>query len=248
MKPRFTYVLEQDEDAQSPREDYDNFGTMVCWHGRYNLGDEQPKENAYSYKLSLACAKDPRLGERIERIEDKAAGDLYSIDYNSREFEERRQQCAHDCRLAIDKVLDKHYVMLTLFLYDHSGITMRTSPFSCPWDSGPVGFIYASYETIRKEFGVKRVTKAVRENAERLLRSEVETYDQYLTGDVWGYRILEINPESPDDQDTFEQIDSCWGFFGSEYCKEQAEEQVEWWENKTPRQEDIPFSDAESST
>jgi len=35
-------------------------------------------------------------------------------------------------------------IYLPRFLYDHSGITMSTGPFSCPWDSGQVGFIYAT--------------------------------------------------------------------------------------------------------
>ena len=35
-------------------------------------------------------------------------------------------------------------VILPLYLYDHSGITMNTCGFSCPWDSGQVGWIYAS--------------------------------------------------------------------------------------------------------
>jgi hypothetical protein len=29
-----------DQDAQSPRTDYDNFGTLVCFHSRYELGDK----------------------------------------------------------------------------------------------------------------------------------------------------------------------------------------------------------------
>lgn len=39
--------LTSDEAPESPRE-WDNFGKMVCWHGRYNLGDnhnfETPEE------------------------------------------------------------------------------------------------------------------------------------------------------------------------------------------------------------
>src|SRR6266704_2227744 len=34
-----TVRLEQDTDAESPR-DWDNLGTMVCWHRNYRLGDE----------------------------------------------------------------------------------------------------------------------------------------------------------------------------------------------------------------
>ena len=33
-------------------------------------------------------------------------------------------------------------VYLNLYLYDHSGLRMNTTGFSCPWDSGQVGYIY----------------------------------------------------------------------------------------------------------
>jgi hypothetical protein len=36
----------QDQDAESPRE-WDNFTTMICWHKRYDLGDEQADPNRF---------------------------------------------------------------------------------------------------------------------------------------------------------------------------------------------------------
>ena len=52
------------------------------------------------------------------------------------------------------------YLELPLYLYDHSGITMRTTPFSCPWDSGQVGVIILEHEKVLTEFGRKRLTAA----------------------------------------------------------------------------------------
>jgi hypothetical protein len=101
-------------------------------------------------------------------------------------------------------------IILPLFLYDHSGITIATTSFNDRWDSGQVGFIFASLAKIRECYGVKRVTAKVRERALASLRSEVGTYDDYLTGDVYGY-ILE-------DEDGNEG-DSCWGFYGSDPFK-----------------------------
>jgi hypothetical protein len=46
-----------------------------------------------------------------------------------------------------------------LYLYDHGGITISTGPFSCPRDSGQVGFIYASHKQIRDHFGWKRLKR-----------------------------------------------------------------------------------------
>jgi hypothetical protein len=38
-----TVALHIDEDCESPR-DWDHLGTLVAWHRRYTLGDEQPRE------------------------------------------------------------------------------------------------------------------------------------------------------------------------------------------------------------
>lgn len=99
-------------------------------------------------------------------------------------------------------------IVLPLYLYDHSGITMSTSPFSCPWDSGQVGVIYA-----------KKGSEGMDDKTlEACLESEVKEYDNYLTGNVWGYVIK-------DSAGNF--LDSCWGFVGDEdYCKTAMEEAV----------------------
>lgn len=75
-------------------------------------------------------------------------------------------------------------LILPLYLYDHSGITISTSPFSCPWDSGRVGFIYATRKAIIEECGGDAPEHI--EMARQSLLAEVKTYDQFLTGDVTG--------------------------------------------------------------
>ena len=87
------------------------------------------------------------------------------------------------------------------------------------WDSGQVGFAFITRETALKEWGGKRLTKAVIDKAEACIRSEVETYDQYLRGDVYGYVIED------EDGDT---LDSCWGFYGLEYAIEQGQEALQY--------------------
>jgi len=104
-------------------------------------------------------------------------------------------------------------ILLPLALLDHSGLSMwvgsEASPFDPGgWDSGQVGWIYCTKEMIVKEYG-----KNKRKLAEKVLRGEVETYDQYLKGDVYGYIIK--NPDG-------ETVDSCWGFYGYKYCIEEG--------------------------
>lgn len=118
---------------------------------------------------------------------------------------------------------EKAVVVLPLYLYDHSGITISAGPFSCSWDSGQVGFIYTTEEKIKSWWNAEEVTKELLEKVETQLTSEVSVYDQYLTGDVYGYKIL--------DQDG-EELDSCWGFFGHAEAEEQAKDSLQWFKDK----------------
>ena len=109
------------------------------------------------------------------------------------------------------KLEPKDYIWLPLYLYDHSGITMSTTPFSCPWDSGQVGYIYVSKAKVREEYSCRRISESIRKRVLSVLRAEVKTYDQYLTGDVYGYILYR------DEEDGAEiQEDTCWGFYGND--------------------------------
>jgi len=110
---------------------------------------------------------------------------------------------------------DKGYTILPLYLYDHSGITMSTGRFSCPWDSGCVGYIYFSDKDAKENYGWKIITKKRREIIAKHLKAEVETYDQYLTGDVYGFEFESV-AVYPDGREEVQDTDSCCGFYGSD--------------------------------
>ena len=159
-----TLKIEQDIEPINPR-DWDNLGTMVCWHRNYNLGDQQPDCAPSEFEFPKGCIK------------------------------------------------------LPLFLYDHSGITMNTTGFTCPWDSGQVGWIFVTRDRMNEEFGTNWDEK----RAIEILQGEVETYDQYLTGDVWGYIV---------EDELGNTVDSCWDFYGYDYCKETGQDSLEWLKKK----------------
>lgn len=159
----------QDNHPENPRN-WDNLGTMACFHSNYNLGDK--------HKFS----KD----------------EIREIYKNKNE-----------------------YISLPLFLYDHSGITMNTKGFSCPWDSGQIGIIFVSKEQVRKEYNWKIVTEKRKKLIQKYLNGEVEIYDQFLTGEVYGFQITNTK--------TGEMTDSCYGFYGEiEYCMDEAIHTVQW--------------------
>lgn len=103
-------------------------------------------------------------------------------------------------------------IIYPIYMYDHSGIGLSLDnsnyPFNCRWDSGQVGFIYITKETIIKEYG--KLNKSTKERAKKVLLAEFSDYDNYVRDAVYGYIIL--NPEG-------ENIESCWGFFGDNYNK-----------------------------
>lgn len=205
----YTVKLVHDSDPRDPRE-WDNLGTMVCWHRRYNLGNTKESENysdAEEFFYSLA-------GFHIDDYEYRWNGEE-----KCDEFLYGNKWLTSDeiVQKAMDKAQEKNLI-LPLYLYDHSRISMSTGrsyPFNCRWDSMQVGWIYVSYEKLRKEYGWKRITPARREKAYKYLEGEVETYDSYLTGDVYGF-VVEKDGD---------YIDSCWGYFGwseREYPLEEA--------------------------
>ena len=201
----FKIQIVPDLDPMNPRIEFDNVGTMICFHKRYNLGDK------HEY-----------------RHEDYAGWD------------ELCDQLRQD--------FGKNPLILPLYLYDHSGITISTSPFSCPWDSGQVGFIVCSLKKAKEEWGMKGslrngwdsiatpvmiplsnryLRRTLREAATQYLEGEVKEYDQYLRGEVYGYRVTD--PEG-------EETDSCWGYYGDyKYPLDEARSIIDWYiknENK----------------
>lgn len=70
---------------------------------------------------------------------------------------------------------------------------------------------------MREEYGWKRITASRRKRIEEYLKGEIETLDDYYTGEVFGYRIT---PEDDDSND----LESCWGFYGTDSLKEMEAE------------------------
>jgi len=222
----YLYRIVRDEDPESPRE-CDNLGTMACWHRRYSLGDVQPKLRPLKYKADLIGWNDDKQQALFQHWFGRGTSGLAA---------ELRYQAWTKVHERIEEEFDKQFISLPLYLYDHSGITMSTGGFSCPWDSGQVGFIYISRAKVREEFHIKRVTRFWEERIAGYLKGEVETYDQYLTGDVWGFRLYEV-PEgvdpgelSEEEVEALEEVESCYGFFGEDAALEEAKSNLAYYE------------------
>lgn len=110
----------------------------------------------------------------------------------------------------------KNYFIFPLFAYIHSGVALslgRTGQFADKWDSSTVGAVYA-----------KKTKFDTEEEARTAADSLVKTWDNVLSGQVFGYMI-----ETPDESTE----GGCWGFIGEpeesgliEQAKEEADELI----------------------
>jgi len=204
MDPVYTEDLESgmrisifhDEGPLNPRED-GHLGTMACFHSRYNLGDKLP-------------------------IEAGTPQDFLDYCYEDLGFRPAKDAVSYDDMIAR---ISKKAIILPLYLYDHGGTTISLNKFACKWDSGQVGWIWATHQAIRDFYTLKKLTKVALAKALTMLQGEVEAYDEYLTGEVYGYTLTNTLGD---------EVDSCWGFSGYDsnpdkwYVVESARESAMW--------------------
>ena len=175
----FEIEVSRDDYPESPRE-WDNLGTIICFHKRYTLGDTT-KQISDSIGYALDQSQFGNWSEMYSYLQGK------------------------DAR-----------IIIPIYMYDHSGITINTTGYSCPWDSGQVGYIFITARKIRREYSVKRITSKLLDQVRKLLLSEVTIYDSYLRGDVYGYDIEGI------------EDGSCSGYFGLDYMISEAQSNIDY--------------------
>jgi hypothetical protein len=240
MAKTFIVSIVNDDDVPNPRDDWDFIGTLYTWHPHYTLGGKNDHNNQDHIVDLHAWVYDWLIPS-----EDKESlFSNFSFDYEVLMFDDHEANVDEQTKFEalVNRWITDNCAILPVYLYDHSGVTISTRPFSCPWDSGQVGFIYVTRETCEE-------TGENFDAAEKILKAEIETLDQYLTGDVWHYCIsefagsdeeLEEILDSLSDVDTLykdekiviystsqdyddsqlEWRDSCGGYYGFKYTKE----------------------------
>lgn len=200
----YLLTVERDDNPEDPRNWY-NVCTMVCWHRHYDLGDKHSYYGIEDFFQEL-CKE--VLGKGYDETDELYWQDMFKM--------------LQDSGLILIKPIN---------LYDHGNITVSTSngyPYNDRWDAGCVGFIYVTKDeafinsaSITDEDWLER--------ADKCLEYEMEVYDHYLRGDVYGYTLekkVHYRNETTcphcgevinaDEYDTYEEVDSCWGFYGCE--------------------------------
>jgi hypothetical protein len=178
------HIEEYAEDCD-PRQ-WENLGTMVCWHPDYYRGDYQITDGNGRGAVKKA---------------------FHRNDFESMYQLRRYLGIAHGA-----------VCILPLTVYEHSGITMFVGgkhdyPFdSAGWDTTVVGFIYATRADMER-------CGTPEDKVEGALKQEVETYDSWLRGEVYGWAVYDTDGEI---------LDGCGGYVGDlDYVQREVKESAE---------------------
>lgn len=190
-------TMDIDECPESPRE-WDNVATIVprgTKNSSWDISDEGWSIDTEEFAKFLHRKLDKKCPE-IKGLED--------IDY------------------IVNCGSVKNYIVCKpVYMYDHSGQTISLHPFGCPWDSGCCGYIFVFKDKILKEFPDANDDNW-RDKAEEVIKLEIDVYDDYIQGCVYGYRLEEGHTVEHKDLVTgaiwtsteYEVVDSCYGFYG----------------------------------
>jgi hypothetical protein len=91
----------------------------------------------------------------------------------------------------------------------------------CPWDSVAFAGVWLpDTETLTsaKNYGGRIRRYLMRKRA----RQACQAYNQWCNGDVYGYEIEHVVSCSHCGEESTVMVDSCWGFYGLDYCLDEA--------------------------
>ena len=141
----------------------------------------------------------------------------------------------------VSEELDRKFIWLPIYYYEHGGLTVSTKrdyPYNDGWDSGLFGIIAVEKAMVRNDWGWKAITEERREQILRSLEGEIETFDSYCRGEVYGFVV---------EDEEGEEIDACGGYYGDEGMKDaiyDAKNIVECELERRKKEERIAMMDA----
>lgn len=160
------------------------------------------------------------LDEDAESPDDWENEDKFLI-FDHRQFSIQRK--GYDPREIFSECWEKgecsynNYWLFGVEAYIHSGVVLALKDEGDfpdrRWDVSFAGFILV-------QKGIKKWSVR-RKQAEKAARSLIEAWNVYLSGEIYGYNIEETG-------------DSCWGFYGKDYCIKEAKETIDRYKAKAP--------------
>lgn len=201
----YRLTIDNDDCQENPYTGWDCLGYFVNYHRNYNLGNSNMKDyfdlERFIHEINAECKfnreESVYLYRLLERIENGKEVTLSHV--------------------------EKVAIILPVYCYEHSGITISTGSFSCPWDSGQIGYLICPKSKARENCGKVYTKKAI-----ACMKSELETLDMILQGYQYWFNLEKFEKtemlqglsddellEYLEENDTeWEETDSCGGFIG----------------------------------
>ena len=224
---------------QIQKRQYFSEWRMINMKGRgWHNESQRHRMSAYGVKTGNMGASGKKLVARAysdflidEIVEDDLRLRVYQDDDNSndpmgwdnlgtiatwhRNYQLGNMQPGGDPQEFLDELEEEYgdnLVILPVYMYDHSGITINTSGYSCSWDSGQLGYIYVTPDEIIKEYG--KLDNESKKKARAVLEAEIEIYDHHIRGNVYNFTLEKRDSCKEYKHDDWEIIDSVGGFIG----------------------------------
>lgn len=208
----FLVEVHYDDDSGNSPRDWDNLGTIVAWVRNFDLTDKH-----------------------------------YGMATNLEAFLEWARE-------------EKPYMLpLDIQDYGSNGVKIYVEDFEPNYEfpdeyKQPDGFIYVTREKLMEEYSINDpeiafmhavlikehiidesqpdAPRHVATSIDKVLRSEIETYQKYLNGEVYGYvvreGVVDDDGEIDPDDHSGEVVESVWGFIGeSDYAMSEGRAQAE---------------------
>lgn len=101
-----------------------------------------------------------------------------------------------------------------LYAYVHGTVAISLHHFGDEWDSGQCGWVWVD----RDDPEVKRIAADNDRGISAIFHSEVGEFAHYVSGDVYGIGIYQMQDDGHPDLADCEEV---WGFFGLDYAREE---------------------------
>ena len=162
--PPYTLIVSADSHPVNPRS-YECFGKLICFKPIRIIGDPHTYENNKAF------------------LQDIIQGGGEPCDYTNTAGLLRAAECIN--------------ILMPVYMKDDSGISISAMPI---WtydslyalENKQIGWIYASHDSVKKEFSADTLTPDLIENAKVLLFGEVDYYNSYLRGECYRFDLYQV--------------------------------------------------------
>jgi hypothetical protein len=176
-------------DAPWEGHEGDDF-ILVTQHSRYTIG-EQPRDMERWYEDKADKADKAKAQSLCDAYNDWHSDDILPEGVSGGDPDEWYNE-------QIKKLVEDHWFVFPVYMYEHSGIALSLEPFSCPWDSGQLG------ELLLKQDG------CTYEQALDSAQQYIKCCHDYLSGNCWHFEVERQEGEYGE----WSAEDSCGGFYG----------------------------------